>query len=34
MYHLVFTVKYRRILFDGEVEEVLKEVCLDIEKRY
>ena len=34
MYHLVFSAKYRRVVFDGEVETVLKEVCLDIEKRY
>ena len=34
MYHLVFPAKYRRVVFDGEVETVLKEVCLDIEKRY
>jgi len=34
MYHLVFPAKYRRVVFDNTVEEVLKEVCLDIEKRY
>ena len=26
--------KYRRVVFDHHVDEVLKEVCLDIEKRY
>ena len=26
--------KYRRVVFDDHVDEVLKEVCLDIEKRY
>jgi REP element-mobilizing transposase RayT len=34
MYHLVFSAKYRRVVFDAAVEEVLKEVCLEIEKRY
>lgn len=34
IYHLVFPAKYRRAVFDGHVDGVLKEVCLDIEKRY
>ena len=34
MYHLVFPAKYRRAVFDSHVDEVLKKVCLDIEKRY
>jgi len=34
MYHMVFPAKYRRVIFDGKVEEVLKAVCIDIEKRY
>jgi putative transposase len=34
MYHLVFPAKYRRIVIDADVDEVLKEVCLEIEKRY
>jgi len=34
MYHLVFPAKYRRVVFDNTVEDALKEVCLDIEKRY
>ena len=34
LYHLVFPAKYRRAVFDEEVEEVLKEVCLGIEQRY
>ncbi len=33
-YHLVFPAKYRRIVIDDEVDKVLKEVCLEIEKRY
>ena len=34
IYHLVFPAKYRRVVFDSQVDEVLKDVCLDIEKRY
>ena len=34
IYHLVFPAKYRRAVFDREVDQVLKEVCLEIEKRY
>ena len=34
LYHLVFPAKYRRAVFDEQVDGVLKEVCLDIEKRY
>ena len=34
IYHLVFPAKYRRAIFDKEVDNFLKEVCLDIEKRY
>ena len=34
MYHLVFPAKYRRAVIDAEVEEVLKETCIEIEKRY
>jgi putative transposase len=34
IYHLVFPAKYRRAVFDNEVDEAVKEVCLEIEKRY
>ena len=34
MYHLVFPAKYRRAVFDEDVDKVLKEVCLGIEDRY
>ena len=34
LYHLVFPAKYRRAIFDKSVDETLKEVCLEIEKRY
>ena len=31
---MVFPAKYRRVWFDVSVDQVLREVCLDIEKRY
>ncbi len=34
MYHLVFPAKYRRIVFDSAVDEVLRGICLEIERRY
>ncbi len=34
IYHLVLPAKYRRVVFDDHVDDVLKWVCLDIEKRY
>ena len=34
MYHLVFPAKYRRIIFDEQVDAVLKEVCLGVAERY
>ena len=34
LYHLVFPTKYRRIVIDDEVDKMIKEVSLEIEKRY
>ena len=34
MYHLVLPAKYRKVVFEGRVDEELKDVCLEIEKRY
>ena len=34
LYHLVLPAKYRRAVFDEQVEVVMKDVCLEIEKRY
>lgn len=34
LYHLVFPAKYRRAVFDEQVDEELKTVCLELEKRY
>ena len=34
MYHIVCPAKYRRVIFDEEVDQILKEICLEISKRY
>ena len=34
LYHLVCPAKYRRVVFDAQVDSVLKEVCLGIAARY
>jgi len=34
LYHLVFPAKYRRAVFDKDVDRVLSGICLEIEKRY
>ena len=34
IYHFVCPAKYRRVVFDTEVDEVLRETCIEIEKRY
>jgi REP element-mobilizing transposase RayT len=34
IYHLVFPAKYRRAVFDAEVDNVLKSICLEIENKY
>ena len=34
LYHLVFPTKYRRAVLSDKVDEVIKEICLEIEKRY
>ena len=34
LYHLVFPAKYRRAVFDSEVDTKLRDVCLKIEDRY
>ncbi|MCU7888337.1 MAG: IS200/IS605 family transposase [Candidatus Thiodiazotropha sp. (ex Lucinoma aequizonata)] len=34
MYHLVFSAKYRRAVFDEVVDEELRTICMNIEKRY
>ena len=34
IYHFVCPAKYRRVVFDEEVDNALKEICQEIEKRY
>jgi putative transposase len=34
LYHWVFPAKYRRAVIDPEVDQALRDVCLDIEARY
>ena len=34
MYHFVFVVKYRKLVIVEEVDVILKEICLEISKRY
>ena len=34
LYHLVFPAKYRRAVIEATVDQVLREVCLEIEARY
>ena len=34
LYHAVCPAKYRRVVFDSRVDEVLKEICLEIAARY
>ena len=34
MYHLVWAAKYRRVVMSEQVDEVLRQACLEIEKRW
>ena len=34
LYHLVCPTKYRRVVINEPVEEIIKETCLEIERRY
>lgn len=34
MYHIVFPAKYRRVVIDDEVDQVIKQTCIEISKRY
>ena len=34
LFHYVGPAKYRRVIFDKDVDKILKEVCLEIAKRY
>lgn len=34
MYHFVFVAKYRRLVINEEVDSLLRDVCVEISKRY
>ena len=34
MYHFLLPTKYRRVVISGEVEEVIKNTCMEISERY
>jgi len=34
IYHIVCPAKYRRVVFDAQVERVVRAICLEIAKRY
>lgn len=34
LYHIVFPCKYRRAVLINGIDDAIKEVCLEIEKRY
>jgi len=34
IYHFVCPEKYRKVIFNKEVDDTLKEICLEISKRY
>ena len=34
LYHLVCPAKYRKVVFDEKVDQVLKQVCFDMSERY
>ena len=34
LYHLVCPAKYRKVVFAEEVDQVLKDICIEISKRY
>ena len=34
MYHIVCPTKYRRVVLDKKVDEILKDICLEISDRY
>jgi len=34
LYHIVCPAKYRKVVFSNEVDKVLKDICVEISKRY
>ena len=33
LYHLVFPAKYRKVVIDEHVDQVIKNICLEMEKK-
>ena len=34
LYHLVFPTKYRRLVIDNQVDKLIRDICLEIPRRY
>ena len=34
LYHIVCPTKYRRIIFDAEIDEYLRDICIGVSERY
>ena len=34
LYHIVCPTKYRRVIFNAEIDEYLRDICIEISKRY
>ena len=34
LYHIIFPAKYRRVVFGEKVEQVVRDICLEIVKLY
>lgn len=34
MYHFILPTKYRRVVIDDEVDQIIKETCIEISNRY
>ena len=34
LYHVVFPTKYRRLVVDDSVDKLIRDICLEIGKRY
>ena len=34
VYHIVCPAKYRRVVFDENIDDKIRQICLEIEKRY
>jgi putative transposase len=34
LYHLVFPAKYRKKIFDENIDKILRDICIEISERY